>query len=493
MYKPYNVIQKLILRNSSDWKFWIICALVFKTLIFVFQISMDRPNDVPGFIGSTSPDTESYLLPVENLVYHGSYTPDYRMPGYAVVYLPLLIFFSKAWACNFVLIIQLLLSALSVYCLALTAKIGFQSNRIFYLVFYLFAISSYTSIFDIYLLSESFCTSITIFAVFFLAQYFTKRKPLYLACSGLFLTWVIFLRPMYAPLLLLFLLILIFHEVKTINNTRAIAKATLLFLIPYILIESAWVLRNYVVHKRVVVLTTSLYSLEFERSYILELMNFVKTWGGDRTWWNPGSEMQWFGLTGFDTTEKDFQPIESISIPPEIYTTRFNKDSLELIRTYIYKINHSQRSVEEEAYYTRLVKNKLDAYTQSIKEEKKFLYYFKAPVKLFVRFFFHSGTYNLYDRSFENLNVIEKSIKIFYSLLYVCVVLTGLTGMIAAMINHNKNPVIMLIALTLLYSVVLFPIILRQIEYRYFVPAYPFLLVMACHGFSKAIEFAKKR
>src|SRR5208283_4201159 len=109
---------------------------------------------------------------------------------------------------------QLAFSSLSVYLLALTSMNLFNKVQPFYFVFYLYAISSFASLFDSLLLSESLATSFLIIAVYFFFLYFRgfstpapgfsgravapghAKKDIFF--SGLFLTWVVFLRPVFA-------------------------------------------------------------------------------------------------------------------------------------------------------------------------------------------------------------------------------------------------------------------------------------------------------
>jgi hypothetical protein len=270
-------------------------------------------------------------------------------------------------------------------------------------------------------------------------------------------------------------------------------KHLIFFLAFFSVTESAWIIRNYAVHRRIVVLTTSLYAVEFERSYLLELMNFVKSWGGDRTWWNPDSEMRWFGVTGVNRNSPDLSDSKQVELPDYIYTSQFNLDSLKAIKNTIAFIDNPATSLEDKQFYTKNVKQKLEKYTESVQKEKKTLYYIKAPLLLLKRFFVHSGTYNLFNKPYGKLNIPEAFLKIFYSLFYLFSVATGFCGIAVILYRHFNHAFKLIIPLTALYSIILFPVLLKQIEFRYFVPAYPFLLVCGCYFIIfilKKIDFA---
>jgi hypothetical protein len=485
-------LQRFFLRKIDHWQFWIAVAILIKVILLCFQITQDRPNQISGFIGHTSQDTNSYLEPIDNLILYDNYSPDDRLPGYAVLYLPLRLVFNKPLACNVLIILQMLGAAVSVYYLALTAQKAFHSEKLFYIVFYTFCLSSYTNLFDAYLLSDSPCTTATVFSVYFFVNYLQGENPGSLLHSGVFLSWAIFLRPVYAPLIVLFLVILLFHKIPK-KNMRAFVKVGLLFIAPFTFVESVWIVRNYITHNKFIPVTPMLYSKSIEESYLLELMDFVKSWGGDRTWWNPGSEMRWFGVVESGSVTNQSMGNQNISIPSDIYTSRFNERSLDTIKWYISKINAEKTSIRQRVYYTAIVKKKLITYTESIKEEKPFLYYVKAPLLLFKRFFIHSGTYNLFNKTFNNLTLLEKAVKIFYSLVYLLVLFSGMLTLLIMVFRHHHNPSITLIAFVLLYSIIVFPFVLRQIEFRYFVPAYPFLLIMACYGVTLVTNTLKEK
>ena len=489
--KILPALKKYVFQNHAQWKYWVVLAIIFKTLIFALHLSQAEPAKEVGFIGYDSGDSQSYLDPVENLINHGVYSPDYRMPGYAVAYVPLRLVFEKAMACNAMLIIQLLMASLAVYCLALTARHAFQSDTMFYLVFYVYLISSYANLFDAFLLTESLCTSVTIFSIYFFSRFTEKRLSKYLMISGLFLTWAIFLRPVYAPLLLLFCGALLVEGLLIRISIKAALRTVLIFVIPFTILESCWITRNYVAHKRFIPLTQSFYYPGTEVTYIIELMNFVKSWGGDRTWWNPKAEIRWFGLT--ERQQGRSRPLENgnVSLPEYIFTSKFSSDSLVAIKKNIQTIDADGTPDSVCVALTSLVKKKLVNYTTSLKEEKPFIYYVKAPLLLVKKFFIHSGTYNLFNKPFQELSPIALLTKVFYSILYLVTILGGMVGIVWAVRRRWTSPITLLLTGATLYSVLFFPVVLRQIEFRYFVPAYPLMTVMACYFFLQVARFVR--
>jgi len=469
-----------ILKNKDQWKFWISISILFKLVIFLLHVSQAEQSFLPGFIGYVSGDTPGYIEPSENFIITGNYTPDYRMPGYAIMIIPLQLIFSKPLAYNILLVVQLLISAISVYALALTASICFQSKKLFYIVFYFFALSSYTSLFDDYLLTESLCTSSLIFSIYFICKFFQAKNFTFLFYSGSFLTWVIFLRPVYSPLLIIFSVVLVINGLLEKLEVKLTIKAIFIFLLFFSVAETSWIVRNYAVHGKFIVLARTMYYPVTEDSYLIELMGFVKSWGGDRTWWNPSAEIRWFGVKDVSESIRSLEG-KKISLPDYIYTSAFSIDSLTFIKSQVELINLPGISDSLRKTTTQLINNKLSTYTKSIKKEKPFLYYIKGPVILLKKFLFHSGTYNLFNKPFGLLSPLMLLIKIFYSGLYVITIVFAFCGILLALKKSHINPHLLLLISVPLYSMIFFAFIFRQVEYRYFVPAYPFMVVLASY------------
>ena len=93
MRQPLN---RFFLKDPSKWQFWVLIAFFCKALFFIFLICRNDLHPLPGFIGVPTGDTSSYFDPIDNLIANGSYSPDFRMPGYGVLYLPFALLFSKA-------------------------------------------------------------------------------------------------------------------------------------------------------------------------------------------------------------------------------------------------------------------------------------------------------------------------------------------------------------------------------------------------------------
>lgn len=478
------------LPNTSNWFFWFMLALVIKSMFFALRIEDMHPVNANyhGTFAFESADTSTYIDPIESLLKEGTYYDDYRMPGLGWLFFLLRMVLPLGHALDSLVIIQLLLSSLSVYLLAKIAFLIFQQAIFFYATFVLYAISIFVSYYDNILLTESLCTSSLICSVYFLIKLHRSNTDYIL--SGLFITWSIFLRPVYAPLILAFLLfVLVTVRSKLKKNSGSFNwKYSLLFITPFLILDGLWTLRNYEKYKRIYPLTKSFHYSSTEDSYLVSLFNFVKAYGGSIVWWNPGSDITFF-------LQDDFARYKKIEVMPPayIYTSKFNYDSLFTIKQMIAELKSSDVTVEKKTLLNKSIKIKLETYTNSIRREKPILYYFTSRLRLLKTFLIHSGTSNLFNKSRNELTKIELLLKVFYSLLYLFVILFGLIGCALLLLKGFSNVLFLFLSSVGWYCALAIPFLLKFDEYRYFVPGYPFFLISGIYAFINIFTLVKKK
>ena len=438
---------------------------------------------MPGIWGATMNDTHSYLDPIDNLLRNGNYSPDYRMPGYGSVYLLFRLAFSQAVACNLLILLQFILAGISVYYLALIAKCIFKNDRIFYVCFYLFLVSTYSNYYDGWLLTESFCSSALIFSTWHFVKYFSSGHAKNLFFSGLLLTWAIFLRPVFLPLVFVFPILLL------LNRKQLVLKSILVFLIPFVLVEEAWVVRNYLTHQKIILLTSASLAPRAANFYENSLNDFIRSWGGSADYTDNNSPLLWFGfhLKGMPNPA-DYHG----SLPASIYTSRFNADSLIKLKNKIIALNDSSLSPEERNNYQYEVKGKIDLYTLSVKNEKPFLYYIEAPfIKCLPRFLFGPES-KIYMKRFQLPGIPGSLTEFIFTLFYYVVLAFGIIGMsILLYTGVRSNPPALIIAIIPLYTILAHAIVLRVTSNRFLIPAWAFLVICAAYGIIKIFSGKK--
>lgn len=287
-----KIFRSKIRKNFFSYKnfyFYIGVALLAKIGFYSFFFNESKVfyfNKISGIAVSWG-DTESYLNPVDNYLLTGEFNT-YRMPGYGMVYFIFRAFFSDALAKSLIIFLQIVLSSVSVYVL------GLISNRLiknsFFVSYFLYLISTYVSIYDQYLLTESLTTSVLILCVFILL--YSNRSIFNLLLSGIMATWLFFLKPVMG----VFVIISFFYLF-----TRKV-KHALIFILPFIISESGWIIRNYSKHNEIMPFTVMkikdfndvIYYEGQKNSYVSCLDKFLKSFGGSSSGYLRDAEINFF-------------------------------------------------------------------------------------------------------------------------------------------------------------------------------------------------------
>lgn len=448
-------------------------ALSVKGVLFIGLLQRFRNAMFPGYWGGFTFDSASYIDPVEHLLANGAYLPDYRMPGFAVPYWCLRQLFDKAQALNAYLLLQLLMGALSV---VLLARIAFHITRAvaaFHVVFWLFAISTFVSLYDVLPLTESLTSSVIIIAVYLLLRGTSSGKAWHLAAAGLFFTWAAFLRPVMLPLLVFGMLAVLLRSAPWRWERR---RAALAFLLPFLLIETAWILRNHAVHERVVPLSTSWMMPDFLGSPTYRMCEVVQAFGGSLVWWDPQAEIRAFNIKDVGEAEHLRSPAHPPVIPAYAATPGFPMDSLQALARTVERWNMAASDPALRASEGRRILETGALYIATYKAEKPFQYYMVAPLRILGKFTLHNGTYLDLPNP---RNAVERMATWFFALLYWLSIFGGALAAVVAVFNPTWNRSKLLIPVIFGYGLLVHPLILRFCEYRYLVPFYPWGLLLA--------------
>ena len=453
--------------SFKNTKIQFFAILVVKLILaYCFPWSTTHYNNSIGFPAG---DTVAYYQPLENLITNGFYYDDFRMPGLSFPYLLFRLVLNETSSLNLVIITQIVFSVLSVLALAKVVVLISKNQKLYFWVLILHALSTFVSMYDTVFLTESFFTSSLIFLIYFLLR--GQRRDIIIA--GFLMCWMIFLKPVAALLFPAFILIILFKNWK--ENGMYVRNA-FIFMLPFVLAISVWIGRNYTVHKRVFLFTKSINYPSVDSSFLSHAFTFVAAFGGSGVYWNPKAEITYFYKAS------NFKMDGCQSLPQEIYTSKFNADSMLRIKNMIAELDSIKNPVEHKRL-DHEISERLDEYALSIKNEKPFLYYVTSRFKLLKSYLIHSGTENLFLKSAEQMNGFEFFFKILYTLLYLSVVFFGIIGSIFLVLFKWKFDLIYLI-LPGLYFTLVYPLVMKMDEYRYLVPAYPFLLVIGIYFLS---------
>ena len=471
--KAVNFIRNIFLQNPSNWKFWVFLALLVKGLLFVFLISKGDFNNIPGFWGAVGSDTETYTTALENLFYNGQYVPDFRLPGFGIIYLPLLFVFKKTLALNCLIIIQLILASISVYALALISKNIFKTSFIFYITFYLFLISIFSNMSDHVLASESLATSFLVLAFYYLIKWRDNQILKYIFFSGVIFAEAFLCKVIFFPLIIIFIIVIVKFRV----DKKTMFKSIFIFILPFVLIDGLWIIRNYYCHHKFIPLQTSQYYPGELENYRRHAFIFLQAWGGNHVYWDPKAEIRWFGIIENKKMVSKQLVNDYGEIPSTIYTSQFNRDSLVKIKDDIYKYTH----FENNEILQKSIISRFQKYSESIRKEKPFLYYVKAPLMYVKIFLVQSGTSDLFNKTYKKLNRVEMGFKIFYSLYYWAILVFGFFGVFLLLKKSFLLHIEFSVVGIILYLSFIYPLYFRYCEYRYLVPTWPFLIISSSY------------
>lgn len=475
-------LGKIFLRNPYSPLFWILLGFIFKAIPFLAVILNHPYRDIPGIWGATMGDDSSYLAPIDNWLLHGAYSPDYRMPGYGVFYLLFRLIFGQAGACNGLIILQLVLAAISVYCLALTAQNLTKKVSAFYITFYLFLICTFSNFYDAYIGSESMCASMLIISVYFFSEYALKQQTKYLLLAGVLATWVLFIRPAFGGLFPVYCFIILFQKNKEIGIK---IKRLILFILPFFIVESAWIYRNFGVHKKFAPFTSSgPFYPDQANTYLQPFFEFVQSWGGACTFSNKHVDLDWFQ---YHYPGKPFIT-EYDSLPDNIYTSTYNKDSLLRLKKMILALQKPSLGTTMATQYQLELRTKFYQYKLSFKRDKPFTYFVKAPFKMMGVMLCGPVARAYLDRG-QSVPLIGKAITSFNYLIYFTILILGLIGSLFLIFQgFRQNYALLIIPFIPLFTLLIHPYVFRFFDTRFLLPAFPFLIICAALSLQKIQE-----
>lgn len=416
-------------------------------------------------------DANDYIDPVENLLEKGKYYFGYdnyagRMPGFAAVYLPFRLFFNKHIALNLVIVTQTILNCLSALFIFLLCLDISKNMKISFFCYLLFTIGSYISIYNNHILTESIAFSSLIFAIFHLNKFLKKRSNYNLILSGLFICWLIFLRPYMIITLILFVLILIIILYKEKYSQSKIISSILIFVAPFVLFDGLWIIRNAYYSSKFIPLQSSLQKGASKENTIItnELRSFICSFGGDFIPWHPESEGMWFQSRNFINQNNFKLPSDNI-FPEKIFSEKLTIDTLKYAKKmYLnyWKTNNYNSSNEA----IRIFGN----FRENYKGKFPLDFYFISRLKILKRFLIHPYTYML-PYSYENSNIVLKLYKIVDLTITFLIIIIGLilTIFLYTLYLKKLKPFEHLVLSSFWIIILIFPIYFGTNEYRFLI------------------------
>jgi hypothetical protein len=431
-------------------------------------------------------DTPGYLVSMENLLQHGTYSPDYRMPGYGAFYFLFRLFLSVDMTMRALIVFQLVMSVIANYALARAAFLLTGRRVVFIIVLVLFCFSLKNIKWEFVFLTESLTTSFLANSLYFFIAHVveTHHKTRSSLLSGLFLGWAIFMRPVYFPLIILFAIALIIVEPAKVRWRYAF-----FFMVPFLLADLLWVGRNFGVHHRFIPLIKQVYLDDINKDYTGALLDFMGASGSAMTLHNPSGELAWYMPPEKSLGPRPMSMFDPKPPPEWLHTSRFNRDTLENLRAMIYHIEDTTLARTTRDSLNNEVVARLVSYTESIRTELPFVYYVKARLIQLRRHLVTTSTDFLPPVAFRDMSLQLRAAKIVYTILYVVTLGFSFCSLVAFLVYKRK---LLAVPFGMAYAVLISPVVGLS-DVRYLAPAYPLMIICAvCFGWWLANYISSK-
>ncbi len=437
-------------------------------------------------------DTNSHIFEIEEGIQNGWYS-GHRIPGYGLFYAFIRIFFSANIAVELLVVLQCILSVISVLYLAKLTILIFDAKHYYYPVLITYTICSYITRFDYLLGPESLSSSFTIFGFYYLyLATENNNKIKYYFIAGFFWGLLLFLRPFLFPFFIFLLIYIIYTEIKLKNSILELFKKIVCFSIIFSVLETGWIIRNYIQYNKLVPIQINVAAGDgkFTTGH-LALFEYVGAWGGDIVRWNPIAEIRWFyydmrsGFFAFIPIQDANNPIE---LPNYIYTSTVDSNKLRYIRKIFGESHDLDKSNEERKYLDSIAVSEFHKAKANFISEKPLFYYILSPLRLLYLFLFHSGTQTMFNEPFSSLPLYYKLIKLFFSSIFIFTTVFGTICTLILLIYHYNNTKLVFMSIYVWAIFFFVCYILRMIEYRYIVVLYPILMLFAVVGLYNMIS-----
>lgn len=478
---------------------WFSIVFAIKLLLFVFfafQFYQNYPAaQTTHRFFIIDGETGSYYAPIECMAEGKGYsikeaipgTNDFyyfpstrRVPGIAVVYYPLLKLFGINSARVAVIIIQFLLSTVSVYLLGLIAFYLFHSYLVFAVTLLLYSISSFVSIFDHYGISESFSISFSIVGIYFSLRALETKSKLDYWWAGFFLCWSTFIRPALGvsfPAIGLIFLVHAFKQ-KQFLSIKFFTQISY-FALPLILSLALWTSRNYKVSGKIIPLEDNVHEVQVFAydARLLSIWDLIGAWGGQITRWSPNSMGEYFLSRQQITSQEAFSE--------RMLNSQCNFDSIKSLQQNYIQSYDRKISFEKRLVLAHRVTEQANRFKRAFKNEKPFQYYIVSPLALTGKFLYFKTVSYLPFPELAKMSFMQKAIKFGYIIFFNLMLLGAALAAIWVIISGHTNARLLLLY-PLFYTFVMIVIFIAS-EQRYVAPIYPFFVLYAALFLSKII------
>lgn len=455
---------------------WLVLALILKALWIGFFLVYNHSEKEPGnYIAISHGDTRSYFEPIENLIATGHYTPDLRMPGYGAVYYMFRSIASPDRAKDLILLCQWIAAALATYLAARIAQRISRSDAVFVVVLLLLGCSPYLSTLEARLCTEGFCTAAFIACVWSLLRWEDDRRPLWMAAAGALIGWTVFLRPTMGLVLVLFAVLV---PLRAGRGWRDRTVAVVLFLLPFLVADTAWTLRNWRVHHAFRPLANGLYYANPAGELNRAARALVMLYGGHIMYAEPRSHLNWFHAR--DVGDVPYPARDPLPPPDWFATPDFDRDSLVLLSRLTERALDLSLDSATSAPLLAEAIARYRRYAASAREHHPVKTTVLARLVCTWHFLWQFGSAGLFYNPWNESSLPAKAIKVLQGGVYLVTTFLGLLACVVRSRHWRREPLNTIGAIPWIVpaGILVFPLVFVLSEYRYLYPFHPFLVML---------------
>ena len=414
-------------------------------------------------------DALSYYGPFENLIQHGVYAygnslEPYagRMPHYGFIYYLFRFFGDQALAFNCMVILQIAVEALSIIYLAKLAQMIVTKGKevTYYLILILGVLNASHSIWSRYILTESLSISCFVMYCYFLFKYLKEGGTKQLLLVGLSIGLVVVLRPYLIVLFFPIGLVYLWRVYKQEISIQELIKNVAIICIPMFVLLSPWMIRNANTFGKFIPLQDDVQAgYKYTDSYYA-MWDFIAAWGGSIQSWDKRAAGCIF--------EPRFDQDCTFEYPEYAFTSSYTREDVEQLRAdYIDLCITYDKDLDQEVTF------RFRELEEAFKKERPIRYYLISPISLSLDMVLHSGSYYVSIPKVGILKWIGIAFKALQSLMYYLILIFGIFGLL----KKWKDVYFLNLLFTPLFILILFGVILKAPEFRFFIHAYPVCLL----------------
>lgn len=455
----------------------LLLGLLVKSLYFVWLLWENTHFKGMQGIALWDADSWEYIDTVESWLSGHGWDPDHRMPGYALIYLLFRSWLPMYAARSVLVILHVLVATIATYALARTVSNVIARPRAFWIFYVALLFTSFHALIDVFLVNESLTTSMLIFHWTSYAAFRRTDNGRWLLASGAFIMTAIFLRPIYGPLLLAVPAIELFRRGRPLVRRMVLA---LLFCSPFIVADGTWTARNHALYGGFHPLTNhGPFNPRFSHTAYYALIRYLEAYGGHCYWWNPVSDIRWYGYEPDAGGGRD-KPIPGVKEPPpDAITSVCTRDSLIALAELNRFARRPERTQHERDSIYDVMRATTERYRAVYEREHPFHYQVVSRLRLLKHETMVSGTETLFRRPFDQLGPLEKAYKYSQSLWFWWAQVLGIGFGCVLIARIRRDAVAGLLGLSAVFGLVACPWLMRVAEIRYLIPIFPFLVVIA--------------